>query len=176
MALSKVTSMINQAMYETQLETIEKLRSFLKTKDDVDEEFMDELLNEFKSKIEEEYKVDSKAVKKAVKKAENKKVVSKKKSDSGEGSDNDSKSTTSDSDKKKKKSSAYTLFIQYKMTDNEFKEKVKKDNPDAKGNILMKKATEAWGEVSEDVKKKMRDIYKDNADITGKELYEKAME
>jgi len=150
MALTLINAVVSKAIFETQLETLETLRKFLADKEDVDVDFMNELLDEFKSKLESDFK-PPKGAAKALKEA------------SGKG-----KKSDSESESKPKKKSAYTLFIQYKMKDSEFKEA----HPDLKnGKDLMAAAVAAWGELSDDLKIKMKTLNKENPDLTGEELF-----
>jgi hypothetical protein len=153
MSLTLINAVVSKAIFDTQLETLETLRKFLADKEDVDVDFMNELLDEFKSKIESDYK-PPKGAAKALKEA------------SGKGKR--SKKSDSDSESKPKKKSAYTLFIQYKMKDSDFKE----SHPDLKnGKDLMAAAVAAWGELSDEFKNKMKTLNKENPNLTGEELF-----
>jgi|UniRef100_A0A6C0BEQ4 hypothetical protein len=151
MALTLINAVVSKAIFETQLETLETLRKFLADKEDVDVDFMNELLDEFKSKVESDYK-PPKGAAKALKEASGK----------------NSKKSDSDSENKPKKKSAYTLFIQYKMKDADFKA----SQPDLKkGKDLMAAAVASWSELSDDIKNKMKTLNKENPDLTGEELF-----
>jgi hypothetical protein len=60
------------------------------------------------------------------------------------------------------------------MTDSDMKDKVmeKADPTQPKGRMLMKAAMELWAELPDSIKDKMKAMYKENPDMTGKELYD----
>jgi hypothetical protein len=48
------------------------------------------------------------------------------------------------------------------------------DAEQPKGRMLMKAAMELWADISEASKDKMKVLYKENPELTGKELYEQS--
>ena len=161
MAQTLINVVVSKALFDTQIETIETLRTFLATKDDTDMDFMNELLNEFKTKIESEYK-PPKGAAKALKEATQSETKAKKAK----------KTASSDDEAKPKKLSAYTMFIKDRMTSDEFKA----EHPDAKGKVLMAKAVEAWSTLPDSMKEKMKKLNKEDPTLSVAELMAKSAE
>jgi hypothetical protein len=152
---SKINALVATALQEAQTTTLDNFLAFLAKKEDVDMDFMTELITEFKATVSA---VDTKKGSKAEKSSKKAK-----------------KSDTDDSVKAAKRPpSAYNLFIKFAMTDADMKEKVmeKADPTQPKGRMLMKAAMELWAELPDSIKDKMKVVYKENPDMTGKELYE----
>lgn len=147
MAQALINAVVSKSLFETQLETIESLRIFLGTKEDTDMEFMNELLNEFKSKVEAEYK-PPKGAAKALKEVPQAKKT--KKAKVGET-----------------KKSAYTLYIQYRMTSDDFKAL----HPDCKGKTMMSKAIASWTALPDSFKEQMKKLTAEEPELTGEQLF-----
>jgi hypothetical protein len=162
MAQTLINAVVSKALFDTQIETIESLRTFLATKEDTDMDFMNELLNEFKAKVESEYK-PPKGAAKALKEAGQTETKAKKAKKAA--------AAASDSgDEKPKKLSAYTLFIKDRMTSDEFKAQY----PDAKGKELMTHAVAAWSALPDSVKEAMKKLNKEDPSLSGAELMSKS--
>ena len=156
MAAAMINAAVAQALYQSQLETLENFKKFLAAKDDVDMEFMEELINGFKATLE----------------ADKPKAVAKGKGGAKKGKDGakSSEGSGEEGEKKKRAPSAYTMYIQYQMN------LLKKENPDIKsGKELMSKAVEAWGELSEDNKTELKRILKEDPTLTSEQLVTKVM-
>ena len=154
---SKINALVATALQEAQTTTLDNFLAFLSKKEDVDMDFMTELITEFKATTS----VDTSPAKKGKTEKPSKKTA--KKSDS------------EDSVKAAKRPpSAYNLFIKFAMTDPGMKEQVmeKADPSQPKGRMMMKAAMELWAEISDSIKDRMKALYKENPDMTGKELYE----
>ena len=152
---SKINALVATALQEAQTTTLDNFLAFLSKKEDVDMDFMTELITEFKATMPTTSIVATPKKGKADKKT--------KKSDS----DDSVKAA-------KRPPSAYNLFIKFAMTDADMKDKVmeKADPTQPKGRMLMKAAMELWAELPDSIKDKMKALYKENPDMTGKELYE----
>lgn len=124
--LTKLNAAIAKALAETQQETLANFKQYLKTKDDVDMEFMEELINDFTSIIAQK------------------------------------------PEKKKRVPSAYTLYIQYQMSE------LKKAAPSLTGKELMTRAVEAWKQLPDENKSKLKQILKDEPELGGRALVSKA--
>lgn len=55
-SIQMINAAVHTALFETQLETIERFREFIASNNEVEQEFIGGLLNEFKSKIQAEHK------------------------------------------------------------------------------------------------------------------------
>ena len=153
---SKINALVATALQEAQTTTLDNFLAFLSKKEDVDIGFITELITEFRATMPTTSSVDTAPAKKGSKKTA-------KKSDS------------EDSVKAAKRPpSAYNLFIKFAMTDSDMKDKVmeKADPTQPKGRMLMKAAMELWAELPDSIKDKMKDLYKENPDMTGKALYD----
>jgi hypothetical protein len=155
---SKINALVATALQEAQATTMDNFLAFLSKKEDVDMDFMTELITEFKATSTVDTKKTSKPEKPSKKT---------KKSDSEESVK-----------APKRPPSAYNLFIKFAMTDADMKDKVaeKADPTQPKGRMLMKAAMELWAELPDAVKDKMKAMYKENPNMTGKELYEACTE
>ena len=152
---SKINALVATALQEAQTTTLDNFLAFLAKKEDVDMDFMTELITEFKATMPATSAVDTTPAKKGSKKTK--------------------KSDSEDSVKAAKRPpSAYNLFIKFAMTDADMKEKVmeKADPTQPKGRMLMKAAMELWAELPDSIKDKMKALYKENPDMTGKALYD----
>jgi hypothetical protein len=155
MAAAMINAAVAQALYQSQLETLENFKKFLAAKDDVDMEFMEELIDGFKATLEADKP-------KAVTNGKGKGGAKK-----GKGG---SEGSGEEGEKKKRAPSAYTMYIQYQMN------LLKKENPDIKsGKELMSKAVEAWGELSDDNKTELKRILKEDPTLTSEQLVTKAL-
>ena len=154
---SKINVLLATALQEAQTTTLDNFLAFLAKKDDVDLDFMTELITEFKATMPVSA-IDT----------------AKKGSKSEKSSKKTKKSDSDDSVKAKRPPSAYNLFIKFAMTDADMKDKVmeKADPTQPKGRMLMKAAMELWAELPDSIKNKMKVMYKENPDMTGKELYD----
>lgn len=138
--LQQVSAVVVKALHDTQLETVDKIREFLSTNDEVDQEFIGSLLDQYKAKLVAEFKPPKGL-----------------------------KMPKAAQPKQKRAPSAYTLFIKDKMNE------IKTSNPNVKnGQELMKLAVEEWSKISADVKEKMKVLNKEDATLTGTELFTKA--
>ena len=153
---SKINALVATALQEAQTTTLDNFLSFLSKKEDVDMDFMTELITEFKATMPTTSSVDT----------------------AKKGSKADKKTKKSDSDDSvkaaKRPPSAYNLFIKFAMTDSDMKDKVmeKADPTQPKGRMLMKAAMELWAELPDSIKDKMKSLYKETPNMTGKELYD----
>lgn len=148
MAAAMINAAVTKALYEVQLETLDNFKKYLMDKDDVDMEFMEELIDGFRAKLVAGYK-PPKAVK---------------------GGKGKGKTGSDEEPKKKKAASAYTMYIQYQMA------QLKKDNPDIKsGKELMAKAVAAWGELTDEVKDKLKQTLKADPTLTSEQLVTKVI-
>lgn len=154
-----INAVVAKALYDTQVETITAFKAFIADKDDVDMDFMNELIEEFQTKLQADYK-PPKGAAKAMKDAGLAGGKGKKRGAKAEG----------DEPKAKRALSAYILFIKYKMNDTEFRA----ENTEAKGKALMSAAIAVWAGLDDDIKNKMKDLHKENPEMDGKQLYEKA--
>ena len=154
---SKINALVATALQEAQTTTLDNFLAFLSKKEDVDMDFMTELITEFKATMPTTSAVDTK-------KGKTEKTSKK------------TKKTDSDDSVKaaKRPPSAYNLFIKFAMTDADMKEQVmeKADPTQPKGRMLMKAAMELWAELPDSIKDKMKSLYKENPNMTGKELYD----
>jgi hypothetical protein len=154
---SKINALVATALQEAQTTTLDNFLAFLAKKDDVDMDFMTELITEFKATSV----VDTAPAKKG-----------------GKAEKSSKKTKKSDSDESvkaaKRPPSAYNLFIKFAMTDSDMKDKVmeKADPTQPKGRMLMKAAMELWADLPDSIKDKMKAMYKENPNMTGKELYD----
>jgi ribosomal protein L12E/L44/L45/RPP1/RPP2 len=152
---SKINALVATALQEAQTTTLDNFLAFLAKKEDVDLDFMTELITEFKATID---------------------TAPAKKGSKAEKSSKKTKKSDSDESVKaaKRPPSAYNLFIKFAMTDADMKDKVmeKADPTQPKGRMLMKAAMELWAELPDSIKNKMKVMYKENPDMTGKELYD----
>lgn len=140
--LQQINAVVVKALHDTQVETVDKIREFLSTNEEVDHEFIGTLLDNFKSKLISDFKPPKGL-----------------------------KLPKGGQPKAKRAPSAYTLFIKDKMND------IKVSKPDVKnGQELMKLAVEEWSKISTEVKEKMKVLNKENAALTGTELFTKASE
>jgi hypothetical protein len=155
---SKINALVATALQEAQTTTLDNFLAFLAKKEDVDLDFMTELITEFKTTMP----VSS--------------VDTTKKGSKPEKPSKKTKKSDSDESVKaaKRPPSAYNLFIKFAMTDSDMKDKVmeKADPTQPKGRMLMKAAMELWAELPDSIKDKMKAMYKENPDMTGKELYD----
>ena len=152
---SKINALVATALQEAQTTTLDNFLAFLAKKEDVDMDFMTELITEFKATMPTSSVDTAKKGSKADKKTK--------------------KSDSEDSVKAAKRPpSAYNLFIKFAMTDADMKEKVmeKADPTQPKGRMLMKAAMELWAELHDSIKDKMKAMYKETPNMTGKELYD----
>jgi ribosomal protein L12E/L44/L45/RPP1/RPP2 len=145
------------ALQEAQTTTLDNFLAFLAKKEDVDMDFMTELFTEFKATMPTTSAVDTTSTAK-------------------KGSKKTAKKSDSEDSVKaaKRPPSAYNLFIKFAMTDADMKDKVmeKADPTQPKGRMLMKAAMELWAELPDSIKDKMKALYKENPNMTGKELYD----
>jgi hypothetical protein len=68
--------------------------------------------------------------------------------------------------RKKRNISAYSLFMQYLMKDEDFKNKA------GNGKMLMTQAVQMWKSLDESVRERMNILHKQKPHLSGKELFE----
>jgi hypothetical protein len=175
---TKINAIVTAALADAQQTTLDNFQTFLATKEDVDMDFMKELIDEFRSKMPMANPVsDSKVTETKPKKAKAAAKAPKAKKDVTDSNSDDTAATAPAA--AKKKPSAYNLFIKFAMTDESMKDRIKEkmnteDAEQPKGRMLMKAAMELWADISEASKDKMKVLYKENPELTGKELYEQS--
>lgn len=173
-----ISAIVNKALFETQIQTLDSLLSFLNEKGDID--FMDnitEAIAEFKENLQKEYIPPSGVTAKALdeiksdvvhnnnNKTTDNKSGAKKKGKGGvksskkkvsEDSSEEGSSEVSTATRKKRAPSAYTMFIKHKMS----LLKSELQGTEATGKNLMKLASTAWKDVTEEDQKKLKDNFK----------------
>ena len=180
---TKINAIVTSALADAQQTTLDNFQTFLATKEDVDMDFMKELIEEFRSKLgarsdPTDTAPEPKKTKAAKAGKAGKPTKKADKADKAAKADSNSDDTTA-TVAAKKKPSAYNLFIKFAMTDESMKEQIKEkmnteDSEQPKGRMLMKAAMELWADISEAAKDKMKVLYKENPEMTGKELYEQS--
>ncbi len=177
---TKINAIVTAALADAQQTTLDNFQTFLATKEDVDMDFMKELIDEFRSKMPAVTPASVSKVSEAKPKKASKFGAKKAPKAKKEVTDSNSDDTAATAPvAAKKKPSAYNLFIKFAMTDESMKDKIKEkmnteDAEQPKGRMLMKAAMELWADISEASKDKMKVLYKENPELTGKELYEQS--